>query len=187
MDISVDNLNKRADCIKDWSRAIGYVLFIYLTLNVMPLPLATLRAHGVLRLCLAILFSICFLISLLFLIRTKTLTFSKLAMLILIFSFYGFMGPRIGTPEERVHFFEYGLVGILFVQALRHHIKSARLIFLASLISGSIVGWLDEIIQGFLPRRHYDPKDIALNVVSIFLGLLLFSIFPNSFKPTNSD
>ena len=76
---------------------------------------------------------------------------------------------------RQVHFFEYGLAGILFLRALIEHLgynwKSMGLAFLFA--SGA--GWGDECLQGITPGRHHDLHDIVLNAAAASLGLLIYA------------
>ncbi len=158
---------------KDWILALAYVLFIYLTLEIVPRPLAYLRSHGILRLSLAILYTTCLvLIFSYYFSRSDRSAIQLMGLLFTVGGFF-FVARYIRTPEEQTHFLEYGLVGVFFFRALRHHTGNSLTTFALAFVLGSIAGIIDEIIQGFLPSRHYDMRDVFLNMVSIFLGLTL--------------
>ena len=74
-------------------------------------------------------------------------------------------------PVERVHLIEYGLIGLLAHQALRHRFAGGDRALLAVLVTLD-VGLIDEVIQGLLPRRFYDTKDILVNTIAGLLGVL---------------
>ena len=81
-----------------------------------------------------------------------------------------------GTPYaevnavERVHFVEYGLLGLLFYRAFKSAGDPA--ILLLPLCAGFIVGTLDEFVQWFIPVRVGEAHDVFLNLVSVACGLL---------------
>ena len=77
-------------------------------------------------------------------------------------------------PEEAIHFLEYGLLGFLLFQALRHHVPDNGLFFIAFLI-GALVGILDEALQWMIPRRIWDFRDLGINALSV--GLFLVAIW----------
>lgn len=159
---------------KRWIIAVGYVAFIYATLGVVRTPVSALRSLGLLRISLATLYVTCFFSLLYFLLKNHLLDGKKLAGLLCIAGLYTLVAQWVKTPEEQIHFFQYGLVGVFFLRALELHSVSKVKIFFLALLVASGAGWLDEIIQGFLPSRHYDVRDIFLNGLSAFLGLLTY-------------
>lgn len=78
-------------------------------------------------------------------------------------------------PVERIHLMEYGVLGCLAHRALRHRCAGRERFLLAVLITLNL-GLGDELIQGLLPRRFYDPKDVMVNAVSGLLGVLVATI-----------
>ena len=166
------------DSQKRWLTLLTYVLFIYATLGIVSAPLRFLRAHGVLRLSLLFCFVLCSAGSLWALIKTGTRDTWRYAFLIGVFMTALLIARRVKIPEEQVHFFEYGLVGILFVRALEPKKGTGWRVFLWALLWSTVVGGVDELLQGLIPNRHFDQRDIFLNAVSAALGLALYSIFP---------
>ncbi|MEO5376945.1 MAG: VanZ family protein [Magnetococcus sp. DMHC-6] len=75
---------------------------------------------------------------------------------------------RIEKAVERVHFLEYFIVGFLVCKSLR--VVSWRLALWATFIVLSI-GTLDEGIQGLLPNRYWDIRDLGMNAIGGGLGL----------------
>ena len=69
----------------------------------------------------------------------------------------------VPLPVERIHFIEYGIMGWL---AYRAGGKKAFIYVIA-------VGIIDEIIQGILPNRIYDMRDIWMNIIGGGLGMIL--------------
>ncbi len=66
------------------------------------------------------------------------------------------------SPEEAVHFLEYGLLAVLLHRALRPTIGGG-LLFIAAMLSGALIGTVDEIIQWISPSRYWDWRDLTLN------------------------
>ncbi len=161
-----------------WLAAVAYVTFIYVTLEWAPRPLAFLRSHNLLRLSLRFLF-VAFVATLFVsLIATKTRQAWRYVAVVLVALAYEGVARRVPLPEERLHFLEYGLVGILFLRALRPHLTERWKALAGALALGALAGAIDEWMQGRLPNRHYDVHDIWLNVLSVSLGLVVYSIFP---------
>ena len=77
---------------------------------------------------------------------------------------------RVGArrPAEALHYLEYGLLGIFIYRAFSHRIRDYS-IFVAVLITGTIIGVLDETIQWLTPRRYFTFEDIVLNLTALVL------------------
>lgn len=160
---------------KRWLIAFGYVGFIYATLGVVRAPISFLRAHGVLRLSLGLMYVVCFFLLFGTLFKQRPAPLWRYFVLCLIGGLYFLVGKWVRTPEEQIHFFQYGLVGVFYARALQLHWDSRVKVVVAALILATIAGTIDEILQGFLPSRHYDTRDIFLNAISAFLGLIAYN------------
>jgi VanZ family protein len=84
--------------------------------------------------------------------------------------------PSIKYPEERVHFLEYAVLGVMLYFALRERIKG-RKVFIWIPIIVFFIGLGDEIIQGILPNRAYQFTDVVLNFCGGILGELILITF----------
>lgn len=73
-----------------------------------------------------------------------------------------------GSPEEALHFVEYGVLALLLFRAFSHRLRDP-LIYLAVALAGATLGTFDEIIQWLTPRRFFDFRDVGLNAVSAVL------------------
>lgn len=72
------------------------------------------------------------------------------------------------SPEEAIHFVEYGLLGLLVFRALTHHVRDYG-IYVSAALLGSVVGIVDEGIQWATPERYWDIRDIWLNAFAVTL------------------
>lgn len=77
---------------------------------------------------------------------------------------------RMGvSAEERGHLFEYGLLGLLIHELLLERRTdrggAARPAILAVLATAAF-GWGDEAIQGIVPGRVYDLRDVGVNALA---------------------
>ena len=86
-------------------------------------------------------------------------------------------------PVEQVHLLEYGLIGILSHRAVRHHTPEPGCTLLAVLVTLNI-GLLDELVQGILPSRFYDTKDVLTNAAGGLLGVLMATVLKNAPRTT---
>ncbi|HEX5760944.1 MAG TPA: VanZ family protein [Thermoanaerobaculia bacterium] len=71
---------------------------------------------------------------------------------------------------ERIHFLEYGGLGLLFYRAFRRHADASVLPL--SVLAVALVGIVDEVVQWWVPVRTGDVRDVALNAYAGLCGLL---------------
>ena len=93
----------------------------------------------------------------------------------LVIVFFFSMGS-LKRPIERIHFIEYGLLSFFLFQALKHVIQMPWS-YGATFLATSAVGVVDELIQGLIPNRVYDLRDIGINVWAGALGIAIFTCF----------
>jgi hypothetical protein len=76
---------------------------------------------------------------------------------------------RMGSPEERTHLIEYGVVAALIHQALLERVRQGRRVpapAAVAVVATALLGLLDEGIQAMLPSRVYDIRDVAFNAIA---------------------
>ena len=66
------------------------------------------------------------------------------------------------SPEESVHFIQYGVLSVLVYRALTFSHRDVSIYFSAAVICG-MIGTVDELIQWLVPDRHWDIRDIWIN------------------------
>ena len=167
---------QRVKKIRDRGIVVSYTLLIYISLPVMPGLWGRFARYAgnftnyfaAFVLGLIGLFIVFYLISK----RKGTHNFIWLAVLAFV---YAWGLSRLELPIERIHFIEYGLLGLLVFRALRHNIKDTSL-YLWSGIIVFCLGFLDEGIQYVLPNRVYQISDVVVNGVAGILGLLLIGL-----------
>ena len=91
-------------------------------------------------------------------------------LLCLIFLFFISMG-QVRRPIEKIHFSEYGFLSLLLFRLIRHGVRS-RGCYGWTLLGVCLIGFLDELLQGLLPNRVYDPRDIGMNGLAGAIGLV---------------
>lgn len=84
---------------------------------------------------------------------------------------YAVVASRLHIVQERVHLIEYGAVAWLFRGALSARGVAAPLAWGGAFGLASLGGLVDEAIQGLLPNRHWDLRDVGLNALSAALAL----------------
>ena len=77
-------------------------------------------------------------------------------------------GLKAGSPEEAVHYLQYGMLSLLLYRAFTHRIRDYS-IYAAATIAGTIVGMVDETVQWLTPGRHFGVRDIWLNFTAVAL------------------
>ncbi|MEZ5313213.1 MAG: hypothetical protein R2862_05920 [Thermoanaerobaculia bacterium] len=94
---------------------------------------------------------------------------------------YAAIAARLEVPQERLHLVEYGGLALLLRAAFTERngrLRPAeadrtgrRTASWTALAVASAIGVADELVQGILPNRQYDPRDIGFNVVAAALAL----------------
>lgn len=150
------------------------LLFIYATLSVARVVSNALRDAGVLRLTVAVCFSLAAVVVAVTIGRIRALRRPKtLGVLVLCGLGYAAVIWPMESPEEKLHFIEYGLVGLLTFASMPERWSTwPRFLFGALLTLAA--GWLDEGIQGLLPTRHYDLRDVGFNLLAGLLAMTAF-------------
>jgi VanZ family protein len=157
--------------------ALGALLLgIYSTLYVARRITETIREAGLLRAAVATAFALAGLAVIVFLARNPTFrtprtVFATLGLALV----YALVVFPMNSPEEKLHFLEYGAVGVLaFFSAPVKWSERKRFAFAALFTLAA--GWTDEGIQALLPNRYYDLRDVAFNAVAGVMALTSFAV-----------
>ncbi len=78
----------------------------------------------------------------------------------------------IHQPIEQFHFFQYGILGGLVFWALSRSVYTLQF-YCTALNVVLVIGYIDELVQGFVPYRIYDLRDTGIDVLSAALGFSL--------------
>lgn len=145
-----------------------YLLAIYATLGSVRTVTNYLRDSGMLRVSVAVSFSIAAACMLWLIFRDpRRRNVRALVSLLAVGAIYAVAIVPMRSPEEKVHFIQYGIVALLAYEAFP---VRRRYLFAAVFVLGS--GWVDEGIQALLPSRFYDLRDVAFNAAAGVLALL---------------
>ena len=93
------------------------------------------------------------------------------------------------VPAEKVHLLEYGLLSIIFYNALKIDIsRYNNWLYVVGSILCSVTGFYDERIQLALPNRYFSWRDVILNIFSSILAFLIirFVILTKKQNPLQS-
>lgn len=88
--------------------------------------------------------------------------------------------------EEKIHFIEYGVVALLAHLAAPRTWSSVKR-FIACALFVTAAGWIDEGIQGLLPSRVYDLRDVAFNAAAGVMALVAIAIFSPRERTVGTD
>jgi len=95
----------------------------------------------------------------------------KLAIFAVFAGIYAYYLSGMTFAIERIHFLEYGLMGVLIYIAFTRHIQH----WISVILSLHLVYWIglgDEAIQGILPSRVGEIRDSVINLFSGVLGIM---------------
>lgn len=150
-----------------------YLLAIYATLGVVRTVTNALRDRGVLRISVGVAFVLAASAALWLIFRDRDRrTLRMLLSLIAVAAIYAAAIWPMQSPEEKIHFIQYGIAALLAYAWLRRYVASALLVLAA--------GWIDELIQGLLPSRFYDLRDVAFNAAAGVLALIAVAVCSRS-------
>ena len=103
-------------------------------------------------------------------IKDKQYKFDQYIVIISPLIILAYMSFSLDVWAERVHFIQYGLLGLLVSRAYK---ISSFIMFLASCLFLMTVGLVDELIQWYLPNRYGDIRDVMMNSLGGLSGLWL--------------
>ena len=83
------------------------------------------------------------------------------------------------SPEESLHFIEYGILGVMLFRALSHRTRDPG-VYVVAVLLGSLAGTMDEVIQWLTPHRVFDYRDVGFNAIS---GVLAQTAIWKGFTP----
>ncbi len=153
-----------------WGFIWAYIGLTYLTLPVMRIALRSLREWlGPQYLSLG--FSALMIVAGLALIGyASRLGKGPLLRSLLPLAVLSGVALSMNIPEERTHFVQYGLLGVLVTRTLREHTVRQLVVALVFVI---LVGCVDELIQWWLPNRVGDWRDVGMNTLAGTLGIAI--------------
>jgi hypothetical protein len=157
--------------------ALGALLLgIYSTLYVARTISNALRDAGLLRAAVATAFAVAGIGVVTFVLRTPELRNARTLFAALgVALVYGAVIFPMSSPEEKLHFLEYGAVGVLAYLSMPPTWNTPRR-FAFAVVFTLAAGWLDEGIQALLPNRHYDLRDVGFNALAGTMALLAFGL-----------
>ena len=156
-----------------WSRvALPLVLLgIYSTLAVARTITNALRDANLLRVSVGVVFGLVTVALAIGVVRSPELRRPRVLFSAAVVALaYALVIWPMDSPEEKLHFVEYGVVGVLAFFASPLQWPERRRVVAAALFTGA-AGWLDEGIQALLPSRYYDLRDVGFNALAGVMAL----------------
>lgn len=176
------NLSNISEKNKYWISAGCLFFVIYSTLYIVR-PICTfLRGFSYFPLSMNLMMVVFLSLTIYYFVSKDSIKLkSTYCLLFLVIGFYIYNIIQIKSPEEKLHFIEYGILAFLVYKALLFDFSMWPSLGLAFLIT-SICGWGDEGIQHILPNRVYQIEDVRLNSMSGLLVLCLAYVFEREKK-----
>jgi hypothetical protein len=157
-----------------WILITAEIIIIYSTLYIVRIINDYLRERGLLTPTIYILIVICIGLLVFYLVKRKV-PLGSILLFLPVLILYGILFFRIENIAEKIHLIEYGLLGFMLTSALHDKTDRARSALLAFIIA-TAVGFVDEVIQYFLPNRIFDVRDILFNSGSGLFGIAAYVI-----------
>ncbi|HYI10341.1 MAG TPA: VanZ family protein [Thermoanaerobaculia bacterium] len=150
-----------------------YLLAIYATLGVVRTATNTLRDAGILRVSVAVAFVLAAATALWLIFRNpRNRTRRVVGVLAGVAAAYALVILPMKSPEEKIHFIQYGVVALLAYAS----IPDIRRRYLSAAVFVAAAGWIDEGIQALLPSRYYDLRDVAFNAAAGLMALAALAL-----------
>jgi hypothetical protein len=159
-----------------WLAVAAAVAALFAALYPLQFVLDALRERNLLRLAIALLFLLGAGIAVAALVRRRAPPGAWLVLAAAGALYAGF-ALAMAVPQERLHLVECGGLALLLRAALAESFARRRpgargwSVDLWALGAATAIGWLDEGVQGILPNRMYDLRDVAFNALAAGLAL----------------
>lgn len=115
----------------------------------------------------------------------------RLVALACITAVFAFLTLRLrDSPEEALHFVQYGILAVLVLRAVSARTESRNpSAYLSAAAVCVLIGAGDEVIQWLVPERFFDFRDIGLNAVAALgvLAAIRLGIDPEYLHATPGD
>lgn len=160
-----------------WTIISAYILLVYATLSVVSVMWdqidGLLGGRGPFVIMFLVL--VAALMVLVHMVFVKKEKGAKEYLLFLLFLWvYLALGKIAKLPAEKVHLIEYCLLGIMIYNALKIDINPYDWkLYICGGVFCIVIAFIDEVIQGILPNRVFDLRDIFVNVMSSLTVLMV--------------
>ena len=164
-----------------------YLGAIYATLGMVRPIVNFLRDRGLLRVSVVAAFAIVAVAAVWWIARNARNRSWRMAVVLLLVTLaYAAVIYPMESPEEKIHFVEYGGAAVLAHAASpKQWSKWKR--FIACALFVAAAGWIDEGIQALLPSRVYDLRDVVFNALAGLMALGAVAIFSARERTVGTD
>lgn len=160
-----------------WTAAAVYFAAILSTLSTAQQLLLVLRERGLLRGTVLGVFLVAAL-ALVAAVAVGRPGWRETLVVLALGLAYALLLRQMAMHQERLHILEYGALALLVLAALEERCRALSSsppphwppYFFACLVT-ALAGLVDELIQGILPSRVGDPRDVAFNAFAGALAL----------------
>jgi VanZ family protein len=159
-----------------------YVLLIFISIPFVWRVEVYLRSRHLLMVTVYVLITLYIAALVLIMIRYAVHRWKAAAVLAVYTVIYVAIILQARGFDKKIHFIEYGILAFLVHDMLKRRMGTIAG-YLVSLGAVVVIGWVDEIIQFFVPHRNYDMGDLMSNVLAAVLMLLLVFIVER-FRPS---
>ena len=157
-----------------WAWTVAVVVAIYSTLGLAATLAGELRVRGLIDAFFVLGFLLVLATILTQGLKTRP-SGAEIGVALGVVAAYLMVFVRMAIPvEERTHLIEYGVVAVLIYEALTERASQGRRVpvpALLAVVAAVLIGVLDECIQGLLPNRVFDPRDILFNVLAAVMAV----------------
>ena len=159
-----------------WIAFVAAVVVLLAALYPLQFVLDALRARNLLRFAIGGVFLSAAILAAVALARRRAPLRAWLVLTLFV-TVYAGLALAMEVPQERLHLVEYGALALLGRAALAESVAVRALsgrvssVDVWTLGAATAIGWLDEAIQGILPNRIYDLRDVAFNALAAALAL----------------
>lgn len=104
---------------------------------------------------------------------------AEIAIAVGIVAVYFMAFTRITLLAERSHLIEYSVVAVFIYEALIERKRNGKKVPFPSILAiflTSLVGFLDECIQLFIPNRVFDPQDMLFNTLAAVFAVIAVQV-----------
>jgi hypothetical protein len=77
--------------------------------------------------------------------------------------------------QERIHFIQYAALTMGILWCFEEQ-RARRNIWIIAILMSSFAGFIDECIQGLVPNRYFDMRDVGLNILASIVGAGFYAI-----------
>jgi len=99
-----------------------------------------------------------------FIFKLKIKNISQYFWILICAGLYSYLTIHIQSPEEAVHFIEYGLLSYCLFNALSYRVHDWT-IYLTTVLCVLLFGTADEFFQWLIPQRYWDFRDVGFNTL----------------------